>query len=1184
MCAESMKNEESIYHEAVSKPPEERKAYLETACDGDTELLARIEALLKAREVKDSFLEATEIDRYATLDTSPSTEGPGSIIGRYKLLEKIGEGGFGVVWAAAQKKPVKRRVALKIIKLGMDTRQVIARFEAERQALAMMDHPNIAKVLDAGATDTGRPYFVMELVRGIPIIKYCDQAKLSIRDRLDLFIKVCNAIQHAHQKGIIHRDIKPSNILITLHDGIPVPRVIDFGIAKATQQELTEITIYTQHNQFIGTPVYMSPEQAEMSGLDIDTRSDIYSLGVLLYELLTGRTPFDEKELMQSGIDEMRKIIREKEPQRPSTKFATLQIEEQSTTATHHSTDSPRLISLIRGDLDWIVMKCLEKDRTRRYDTANGLALDIVRHLSNEPVVARPPTVVYQLQKAWRRNKVVYTAVVAVVIALLLGTGVSAWQAWIANSARMQSDADREIAVQEERRAKESERNAEKNLYDSLVREARAVRIARGTGYRQEVFKALSQAHDLDVPGKDVTDLRSEAVACIGDYVGFQPTVVLELPEAPNAPNILLAALHPTDAIAAFALSDGTVILRDVHSSQDIARFECEHPPTGLCFAHTGNTLLSLHEPQGGSPDERSTDAVAHLFAHTQDGTWVQRKTVEVPHAKTCFATTIGFKIAVVDTVSGSAHLTEPLTGSIAYEFDFPVDANRPPVIYLSPDGRLLATATFESANSDTSVLDIWDITLDRHLERLEPGLAAGTYLKFSPDGRYLVFLSASGGVVYSTETWGPVGHLTERFYGKAQAIFLPHRTVLIFSLESRFFLWDFEKKEYIATFEQALGGGQRLSISADGKSLMTFYPKQAWLYTLDATQERLTLPGHTGGVPGIAFSPDGSRLASVGKDRRLRVWNSATGHLEWERGLERLGQGVAYSSDGRWLVTTDYERERVCIWSTDTTEQVSKLGDESEKQTWKAELTDDNQHLATATTDKISGQGAITIWSCTIDESDTPETEFKAERLKSFPGRIIDCAWAPNNRHLAFIRSKGDNRYRERELYLFDLKDLAGTKKPRLLANNLAGAAAQIVNFTPDSRQILVVDANRFIVTYDVQSGQKLTSFPTLKTDDTATWNVVALMHKLSPDGTKLAMGSRSALGVDLWDCENQHLLYSIPEQEGFVYYFAWSQDGRRLAVSRSNGDIDIWNIAEIERVLADLRLWPPVNNSNSE
>src|SRR5260221_11569827 len=325
----------------------------------------------------------------------PITEKPGDRIGRYKLLEQIGEGGCGVVYVAEQTEPVRRRVALKVIKLGMDTKQVVARFEAERQALEMMDHPNIAKVLDAGTTDVGRPYFVMELVRGIKITDYCDQANLTTKERLDLFIKVCQAIQHAHQKGIIHRDIKPSNILVTLHDGVPVPKVIDFGIAKATEGRLTDNTVYTQLHQFIGTPAYMSPEQAEMSGLDIDTRSDIYSLGVLLYELLAGSTPFDAKELMASGIDVMRKTIREKEPQRPSTRLATMGADELTTTAKRRSADTSKLLHQLKGDLDWIVMKCLEKDRQRRYDTANGLAADLNRQLNNELVTAQPPSAPY---------------------------------------------------------------------------------------------------------------------------------------------------------------------------------------------------------------------------------------------------------------------------------------------------------------------------------------------------------------------------------------------------------------------------------------------------------------------------------------------------------------------------------------------------------------------------------------------------------------------------------------------------------------------------------------------------------------------------------------------------------------------------------------------------------------------
>jgi eukaryotic-like serine/threonine-protein kinase len=341
------------------------------------------------------------------LHTAPLGE-LGKVIGRYKLLEKLGDGGFGTVWVAEQREPIKRRVALKVIKLGMDTRQVIARFEAERQALALMDHANIAKVLDAGTTETGGPYFVMELVRGIPITKYCEQEQLSIQDRLDLFTKVCNPIQHAHQKGIIHRDIKPSNILVTLHDGVPVPKVIDFGIAKATQQELTEKTIYTQLHQFIGTPAYMSPEQAEMSGLDIDTRSDIYSLGVLLYELLTGATPFDAKELMRSGLDEMRKIIREREPLRPSSRL-TKELETAKSNESDHAA-LPSTVgvphSAIDRDLDWIVMKCLEKDRNRRYETPSSLARDIERYLADESVQACPPSTVYRLRKYARRNKV----------------------------------------------------------------------------------------------------------------------------------------------------------------------------------------------------------------------------------------------------------------------------------------------------------------------------------------------------------------------------------------------------------------------------------------------------------------------------------------------------------------------------------------------------------------------------------------------------------------------------------------------------------------------------------------------------------------------------------------------------------------------------------------------------------
>jgi serine/threonine protein kinase/tetratricopeptide (TPR) repeat protein len=420
--------EEVIFEGARALAPEQRAGYLEKACRSDTQLLQRVQILLRADEQAGDFLEtppAPATTARTMLVSVPVTEKPGDIIGRYKIREKLGEGGWGAVYVADQAEPVRRRVALKIIKLGMDTRSVIARFEAERQALAMMDHPNIARVLDAGTTETGRPFFVMELVRGIKITDYCDQNHLDTHQRLNLFIQVCHAVQHAHQKGIIHRDIKPSNILVTLHDGVPVPKVIDFGIAKATEGRLTDLTVYTELHQFIGTPAYMSPEQAEMSGLDIDTRSDIYSLGVLLYELLTGRTPFDAKELVESGLDQMRRTIREQEPQRPSTRLSTMLHADVTSVAQRHGAEPPGLVRLIRGDLDWIVMKALEKDRTRRFETASGLATDVERFLRSEPVEARPPSSLYRFQKLVRRNKATFAAVGAVTAALVLGFGVS---------------------------------------------------------------------------------------------------------------------------------------------------------------------------------------------------------------------------------------------------------------------------------------------------------------------------------------------------------------------------------------------------------------------------------------------------------------------------------------------------------------------------------------------------------------------------------------------------------------------------------------------------------------------------------------------------------------------------------------------------------------------------------------
>jgi serine/threonine protein kinase/tetratricopeptide (TPR) repeat protein len=422
-------NELDIFSAAVELTTlEEREKYLADACGDNDALRERIRSLLRSSSAAGSFIEspAHDFDFAATID-GLIAECPGTVIGPYKLLQQIGEGGMGVVFMAEQTEAIRRTVALKIIKPGMDTRQVIARFEAERHALAMMDHPNIAKVLDAGTTDTGRPYFVMELVKGVPITKYCDDKQLSLRDRLSLFMSVCQAVQHAHQKGIIHRDIKPTNVLVAEYDNKAVPKIIDFGVAKATAQKLTERTMFTEFGQVIGTVGYMSPEQAKLNQFDIDTRSDIYSLGVLLYELLTGETPFDRKRLHSAAFDEMLRIIREEEPPKPSTKIS--RIESLPSVAANRHTEPTCLSKDVQGELDWIVMKALEKDRNRRYETASGFAADVERHLRDEPVEAGPPSARYRLGKFARRNRLAIFTVTSIAGAMVLGTIVSIWQA-----------------------------------------------------------------------------------------------------------------------------------------------------------------------------------------------------------------------------------------------------------------------------------------------------------------------------------------------------------------------------------------------------------------------------------------------------------------------------------------------------------------------------------------------------------------------------------------------------------------------------------------------------------------------------------------------------------------------------------------------------------------------------------
>ncbi|RBP36069.1 non-specific serine/threonine protein kinase/serine/threonine-protein kinase [Roseimicrobium gellanilyticum] len=527
---------------ALDHAPEDREAFLRLACGADEGLFAEVKSLLAAHEAaSENFLKGSAMAKLqrrqgaeetvklqdASQDESsifPPGEKPGERICNYKLLQPIGEGGFGTVWMAEQEQPVRRRVALKIIKLGMDTKEVVARFDQERQALALMDHPNIAKVFDAGATELGRPFFVMELVRGERITDYCDKQELSITDRIGLFIQVCHAVQHAHQKGIIHRDLKPSNILVTVNDGVAVPKIIDFGVAKATQGTLTERTLFTRFDQMIGTPVYMSPEQAEMTSLDVDSRSDIYSLGVLLYELLTGHTPVDYATMARAGVDEIRRLICEVDPPRPSAKLRTLSEKDLTTTAKRRHAEPVKLPGVVRGDLDWIVMKCLEKDRKRRYETANGLALELQRHLNNEVIIARPPTTRYLLGKLIKRNKLAFAAGTGIALSLVVGIVASVWQAVRATRAEKAAHAEAQRATAAEKLAatRLKAMTIERDEKETARREAEAV-----SNFMNEIFQRKGSPRE----GRTVTvaELLDQAVKKVDTDLSKHPELQAKL-------------------------------------------------------------------------------------------------------------------------------------------------------------------------------------------------------------------------------------------------------------------------------------------------------------------------------------------------------------------------------------------------------------------------------------------------------------------------------------------------------------------------------------------------------------------------------------------------------------------------------------------------------------------------------
>jgi WD40 repeat protein/tRNA A-37 threonylcarbamoyl transferase component Bud32 len=1137
---------EEIFHAARAKPdPAERAGFLDGACGNDLSLRTKVEALLKADAEAGEFLRSAEkapqfsASSEATLAETPRDQ-VGDMVGRYKLLQQIGEGGFGVVYMAEQREPVKRRVALKIIKLGMDTRQVIARFEAERQALAMMDHPHIARVLDAGSTETGRLYFVMEYIKGVPILEYCDTEKLDIGARLELFTRVCHAIQHAHQKGIIHRDIKPGNVLVTMHDGVPVPKVIDFGIAKATSAELTVKTLFTEHRQMIGTAAYMSPEQAEMSGLDIDTRSDIYALGVLLYELLTGTTPFTHEELMSKGFAEIMRIIREVEPHKPSTRLSSLGDTGTRTALQRRAVDPKKLSHALRGDLDWIIMKCLEKDRTRRYETANGLAMDIRRYLGGEAVVAAPPSAAYRLRKFVRRHRVLVTAGSAVAAALLIGVIAFAWQAKVARAQRDSAVQARKTAqdAQAEAVAQQQKAEAERHRAEVQLTRAEGLVYAGRLMLAQTDFEAGNGGLALHYLGECQRNLRGWEWRYLWTRINAKGTLV------GHRGAVSGVAISPDGQRIVTGSEDKTAKVWDATTGQELLTLTGHKGLVlGVAFSPDGQRIVTGGGPwgEGKHPGEvKVWDAATGQFLHDLPGhTYCVWSVAFSPDGQRIVTGAGDWaygpgEVKVWDAVTGQEVFT--LTGH-----ELGVRS-----VTFSPDGHRIATG------SEDHTARVWDAATGRVLHVLEHTNAVSS-VAFSPDGRRIVTgireWGRPGRKPGEAKVWDAVtGQELFVLEGHTSAllsvVFSPDgKRIVTASADQTTRVWDAATGQELLVLKGHAGNVRSVTFGPDGKRIVTASnDRTAKVWDAEKGQEVPTLNGHTDFVSSIAFSPDGKRIVTGSGDGTAKVWDTATGRgvLTLEGSTSRAWAvggiwSVAFSPDGKRIVTGGGDRTAK-VWDATTGRVLHVL--EHANVVRSVAFSPDGLRIVTGSGEWGGAEkkpGEVKVWDAATGQ----------ELLALKHANVVSTvAFSPDGKRI--VTGGGD-----RTAKVWD----ATTGREVLSLQGHTGALHSVA-FSPDGKRIITGSQDTTAKVWDAATGQELL---TLEGHTDAVRSVTFI-----PDGNRIVTGSddRSA---KVWDAGTGQELLALKGHAAAVWSVASGPDGQRIVtgIAGAHAIAKVWYAA---------------------